>query len=114
MQFFKLIVAMSAMVSAQHDGTKCNGDSTGTDSCCASNEGAADCDDYVIVFVEGEACSEGEAGSATMSKFYCDPPTETEDETEDEPEDETEEEDEDSSSTMAAGAGIVTTTLLLL
>ena len=77
MQFFKLLVAMSAMVSAQHDASKCEGTSLGTDPCCANFEDWADCaDKYVAVYVESEKCSRSEAGSSMMSKFYCNPPTE--------------------------------------
>ena len=34
MQILKLLVAMCAMVSAQHDSSKCNSGSTGTNPCC--------------------------------------------------------------------------------
>ena len=78
MQFFKLLVAMTAMVSAQHDASKCDGNSMGSNSCCASFESAADCDDnYVVVYVDSESCTRAEAGSSMMSKFYCDPPSES-------------------------------------
>ena len=43
------------MVSAQHDASKCEGTSLGTDPCCANFEDWADCaDKYVAVYVESE------------------------------------------------------------
>ena len=116
MQFFKLLVAMSAMVSAQHDATKCDGDSYGSNQCCSYSKYFADCyDNYVVTYVESETCTREEAGSSSMSKFYCDPPTE---ESPKQKQDSIKIDDIDvdlsavSTSAKAAGAGIVTILLL--
>ena len=75
MQFFKLLVAMTAMVAAQADNTKCAGDSTGTDPCCAFMSLSAGCtDSYEPKMNYAETCTQEESGSSlSYNKFDCMP-----------------------------------------
>ena len=75
MQFFKLLVAMTAMVAAQADNTKCAGDSTGTDPCCAFMSLSAGCyDSYEPKMNYAETCTQEEYGSSlSNNKFDCMP-----------------------------------------
>ena len=111
MQFFKLLVAMSALVSAQHDASKCFGDSEGPEKCCASSKFNAYClDSYVSRYEQSEKCTYAEALGSGYERYYCEPPTEDNTATDDYS-------DVDFSADLAAASGAAATglvTILLL
>ena len=82
MQILKLLVAMCAIVSAQHDSSKCNSGSTGTEPCCYDLDPFGDetndgfCNDGYDVERIGYCTSE-ESGSdnfISWDKYECYPP----------------------------------------
>ena len=71
---------MCAIVSAQHDSSKCNSGSTGTEPCCrywGSDGWEGSCNDgYDVESLDGDCTPEesGQSKSTVWSKYECYPP----------------------------------------